>query len=127
VYTACWMRKLGHAPVILYSGQDVQRTVEAPGVANRLLSGGFWKLAAQIPDVELVDLDAEPTPDAAAAASFAEFAANYTKRAPKRASATSAASSRPSRGWRSSRPARTAPSHASTPKATSAGSSLTAA
>src|SRR5262245_8328185 len=53
IYTACWMRKLGYAPIVLYSGPDVRRMLDQPGLRNKLTTVGLWKLVAKIPDVEL--------------------------------------------------------------------------
>lgn len=81
-YAACWMRKLGYAPVILYSASDVRRTM---GAAHRsvlyrtLFLGGFWRQVARIPDVRLIDLDTESAPSDTEASAFADFAADYAQ------------------------------------------------
>lgn len=80
-YTACWMRKLGLAPVILYKGNDVANLYDdettSLNLTRRLWVGGFWKTVGRIPDVQLVDLDAEPQPDDAKLADYRDFADDY--------------------------------------------------
>jgi hypothetical protein len=59
LYCACWMRRLGHAPLLLYSQREISDIYEAPTLYHRFLHQGLWNSAARIPDVTLVNLDQE--------------------------------------------------------------------
>lgn len=81
VYTACWMRKLGLAPVVLYSSNDVASLYGRPFVKQTLFQrfylGDFWEQVSSIPDVELIDIDAHSPSGAQAPADYGDFAADY--------------------------------------------------
>jgi len=80
VYTACWMRKLGYAPILVYSGRQMAKIygVSSPKqwLRHRLMTAGFWKMVSEIPDVVLWDVDRDETP-ADVIDSYGEFAKNY--------------------------------------------------
>ena len=80
VYMACWMRKLGYGPVILFSGREIHRVFGGPKqqtFLQRLLFGDYWKQVSNIPDVKLIDLDIEPRPEASVVSSYQEFSRDY--------------------------------------------------
>jgi hypothetical protein len=76
VYCACWMRKLGYAPILIYSPSEIRRIYEAPGLYNRFFYPGLWRCVARIPDLRLVSLD-EEQPTEAQAEAFRSFARDY--------------------------------------------------
>lgn len=80
VYTACWMRKLGYIPIILYSNQDAQTSFGRRGkqtFAQQLLLGDYIKSAATIPDSIWVNLDDEPKPTSDDISKYNNFAEDY--------------------------------------------------
>jgi len=56
-YAACVLRRRGYSTTLLYRGSQVARLYRAPGPFN------FWRRVADIPGVELVDLDSLPAGD----------------------------------------------------------------
>jgi len=80
IYTACWMRKLGFAPAIIYSRRDIERCFHSRGRIGGLVDlvdyGSYWSLVAKIPDVSFADLDAIE-PSASHRDDYLAFAADY--------------------------------------------------
>jgi hypothetical protein len=61
MYAACWMRRLGLAPIILFSEKDVFDVYGRPKkmtLKQKILTAGFWDHAEQIPDVMTINVDA---------------------------------------------------------------------
>ena len=80
VYTAFWMRKLGYASVLVYSGREVEQLYGRTGglsLARRLFLRGFWKEVMRIPDLITCDLDTLPEPNEQEKQAYDEFADNY--------------------------------------------------
>ena len=63
LYAACWMRRLGLAPIVLFSGNDAQKVYggcRSPSMKQRFLTYKFWDHVYKIPDVITVDIDKLP-------------------------------------------------------------------
>lgn len=88
VYAAVWMRKLGYAPFILFSGEEIRRIYRGKPSFRRLGSlltyarnclgaRDFWSKVAGIPDVLVIDIDREQPADPVPEQHYAEFAAAW--------------------------------------------------
>lgn len=66
-YAACWMRRLGFAPIILFSLRDIHKVYGVPGkqsMKQKFLYGEIWEQLNRIPDAMSINVDEMPEPSA---------------------------------------------------------------
>jgi len=88
VYAACWIRKLGYSPIIVFSGQEIKNIYKIPhalGLSSSIYhflrkviyTGAFWDKVLQIPDIILCDIDHEEKPDLLIMETYKKFAQEW--------------------------------------------------
>jgi len=76
-YTACWMRRLGFAPIVLFSQQDIDKIYGIPEkqtFKQKVFFGSLWKQLDQIPDVISIDVDEMQEPSTNSLSKFNDYA-----------------------------------------------------
>jgi len=76
MYAACWMRRLGYAPIVIYAREDQRRVFSREaGLRHWTNVQGAWAAFEKLPDLTLVELESAPQASAEKIAEYDEFAA----------------------------------------------------